>query len=100
MGQHARGRLGPADTQSQSFPVLALAHLVGFELLTRIRNWRDRVFYRAARDVVYRHIDSLFGEPGQNTIDWELIATHWRDLMRIIVSIREGASPQPCCCVA
>ena len=79
-----------ADTQGQSFPVHALAHLFGFELLTRIRNWRDRVFYRAERDVVYRHIDSLFGELGQNTIDWELIGTHWRDLMRIVISIREG----------
>jgi TnpA family transposase len=79
-----------ADTQGQSFPVHALAHLFGFELLTRIRNWKDRVFYRPERDVVYRHIDSLFGEPGQNQIDWRLIQTHWRDLMRIVISIREG----------
>jgi len=79
-----------ADTQGQSFPVHALAHLFGFELLTRIRNWRDRVFYRPDRDVVYRHIDALFGEPGQNLIDWQLIQTHWRDLMRIVISIREG----------
>ena len=68
----------------------ALAHLFGFELLTRIRNWKDRVFYRPERDVVYRHIDSLFGESGQNQIDWRLIQTHWRDLMRIVISIREG----------
>jgi TnpA family transposase len=79
-----------ADTQGQSFPVHALAHLFGFELLTRIRNWRDRVFYRPERDVVYRHIDSLFGEPGENQIDWRLIQIHWRDLMRIVISIREG----------
>ncbi len=79
-----------ADTQGQSFPVHALAHLFGFELLTRIRNWRDRVFYRPDREVVYRHIDQLFGEPDQNVIDWELILTHWRDLMRIVISIREG----------
>jgi TnpA family transposase len=79
-----------ADTQGQSFPVHALAHLFGFELLTRIRNWRERVFYRPGRDVVYRHIDQLFGEPGQNVIDWQLIRTHWQDLMRIVISIREG----------
>jgi TnpA family transposase len=79
-----------ADTQGQSFPVHALAHLFGFELLTRIRNWKDRVFYRPGRDVVYRHIDALFGEPGQNEVDWRLIESHWQDLMRIVISIREG----------
>jgi TnpA family transposase len=79
-----------ADTQGQSFPVHGLAHLFGFELLTRIRNWKDRTFYRHDRETVYSHIDSLFGEPGQNVIDWQLIQTHWRDLMRIAISIREG----------
>ena len=79
-----------ADTQGQSYPVHALAHLFGFELLPRIRNWKDLIFYRARPRAVYRHIDALFGEPGQNVIDWELIATHWRDLMRIAISIREG----------
>jgi TnpA family transposase len=79
-----------ADTQGQSYPVHALSHLFGFELLTRIRNWKDRTFYRPDRERVYEHIDSLFGEPGENVIDWELIATHWRDLMRIALSIRDG----------
>ena len=79
-----------ADTQGQSYPVHALSHLFGFELLTRIRNWKDRTFYRGERERVYRHIDALFGEPGENVIDWELIATHWRDLMRIALSIRDG----------
>jgi TnpA family transposase len=79
-----------ADTQGQSYPVHALAHLFGFDLLTRIRNWKDRTFWRPDRETVYRHIDSLFGEPGQNVIDWQLIHMHWRDLMRIAISIREG----------
>jgi TnpA family transposase len=79
-----------ADTQGQSYPVHALSYLFGFELLTRIRNWKDRTFYRPDRERVYEHIDSLFGEPGENVIDWELIATHWRDLMRIALSIRDG----------
>ena len=79
-----------ADTQGQSYPVHALAHLFGFELLPRIRNWKDLIFYRPAADVRYRHIDSLFGEAGQNTINWRLIETHWRDLMQVVLSIREG----------
>jgi TnpA family transposase len=79
-----------ADTQGQSYPVHALAHLFGFELLTRIRNWKDLTFYRHAADVRYAHIDSLFGDPGENAINWDLIQTHWADLMQVVLSIREG----------
>ncbi len=51
---------------------------------------RDLIFYRATSDTHYRHIDGLFGELGQNTINWRLIETHWQDLMRVALSIREG----------
>jgi TnpA family transposase len=87
---HAAPDTVHADTQGQSYPVHALAHLFGIELLTRIRNWKDRTFWRADRDTAYAHIEQLFGEPGQNVINWELIRAHWRDLMRIALSIREG----------
>ena len=30
-----------ADTQGQSTPVFALAHLLGINLMPRIRNWKD-----------------------------------------------------------
>ncbi len=79
-----------ADTQGQSYPVHGLAHLFGFDLLTRIRNWRDLTFYRHAADARYAHIDSLFGDPGENTINWPLIETHWPDLMQVVLSIRVG----------
>jgi TnpA family transposase len=79
-----------ADTQGQSYPVHALAHLFGFDLLPRIRNWKDLTFYRPAPDARYAHIDSLFGDPGENTINWRLIQTHWADLMQVVLSIREG----------
>ncbi len=79
-----------ADTQGQSYPVHALAHLFGFQLLTRIRNWKDLTFYRDSADVSYQHIDQLFGAPGENTINWALIETHWVDLMQVVLSIRAG----------
>jgi TnpA family transposase len=79
-----------ADTQGQSYPVHALAHLFGFQLLTRIRNWKDLTFYRHAADVSYQHIDQLFGAPGENVINWALIETHWVDLMQVVLSIRAG----------
>jgi TnpA family transposase len=79
-----------ADTQGQSYPVFALAHLLGIDLMPRIRNWKDCLFFRPSRSAVYEHIDALFGEPGHNVIDWDLIATHFKDLMRVTVSVREG----------
>ncbi|MFD3658708.1 Tn3 family transposase [Streptomyces sp. NPDC058620] len=79
-----------ADTQGQSFPVFCLAHLMGFELMPRIRNWKDRTFYRPSASARYRHIDALFDQGGRNVIDWRLIEAHWRDLMRVSIAIREG----------
>ncbi|MEU7377571.1 Tn3 family transposase [Streptomyces albidoflavus] len=79
-----------ADTQGQSYPVFALAHLLGIDLMPRIRNWKDCLFYRPSRTAAYQHIDALFGEPGRNVIDWDLIETHFKDLMRVTVSVREG----------
>ncbi|MFE2872400.1 transposase [Embleya sp. NPDC059259] len=76
-----------ADTQGQSLPVFGLAALLGFDLLPRIRNWKDLNFYRPGADARYEHIDSLFGD---NVIDWRLIETHWSDLLRTAISIREG----------
>jgi TnpA family transposase len=64
--------------------------LCGFELLPRVRNWKDMDFFRPSKTVVYSHIDALFGDPGRNVINWKLIETHWSDLMRVVLSIRAG----------
>ena len=75
-----------SDTQGQSAPVFGFAHCLGIELLPRIRNWKDLIFFRPDRDATYEHINSLFS----TTVDWKLIETHWRDIMRVVVSIRSG----------
>jgi TnpA family transposase len=83
-----------ADTQGQSAPVFTLATLFGFDLMPRIRNFKDLTFFRASGHLAYRHIDELFGERtaagGRNVIDWKLIERHWRDLMQVAISISEG----------
>ncbi|MFI7705439.1 Tn3 family transposase [Nonomuraea sp. NPDC049480] len=76
-----------ADTQGQSLPVFGLAALMGFDLLPRIRNWHDLIFYRPTPGTPYQHIDSLFGD---EAIDWTLIETHWTDLLHTAISIREN----------
>ncbi len=75
-----------ADTQGQSTTVFGLSYLLGIKLMPRIRNIKDLVFYRPDKKKKYKHIDSLFKE----TIDWELIETHWQDLMQVVLSIKAG----------
>ena len=79
-----------ADTQGQSAPVFTLATLFGFDLMPRIRNFKDLIFFRANEHLAYPHIDALFDERGRNVIDWKLIERHWRDLMQVAISISEG----------
>jgi TnpA family transposase len=75
-----------ADTQGQSAPVFALSHLLGIDLMPRIRNWKDLKFFRANPAEKYKHIDSLFTAD----VDWDLIETHLPDMLRIALSIRTG----------
>lgn len=75
-----------ADTQGQSTPVFTLAYLLGIQLMPRIRNWQDLVFYRPHKNTRYTHIDPLFGDP----IDWTVIETHWSDVLRVVLSIQAG----------
>jgi TnpA family transposase len=79
-----------ADTQGQSAPVFALATLFGFDLMPRIRNFKDLIFFRPDEHLIYPHVDELFGERGRNVIDWKLIERHWQDLMQVAISISEG----------
>lgn len=54
--------------------------------MPRIRQWRHLTFYRPSRDEVYTHINELL----TNTIDWDLIATHLPDTLRVVLSIKAG----------
>lgn len=75
-----------ADTQGQSTVVFGLSYLLGIKLMPRIRNWQDLKFFRSNKQEKYENIDSLFSEE----IDWEIIKTHWRDLLQVVLSIRQG----------
>ncbi|HGM4991901.1 TPA: transposase, partial [Pseudomonas aeruginosa] len=80
-----------SDTQGQSATVFAFTHLLGINLMPRIRNWRDLVMCRPDRGVSYKHINRLFTD----TADWHLIETHWQDLMQIALSIQAGKISSP-----
>jgi TnpA family transposase len=74
-----------ADTQGQSTVVFGLSYLLGIKLMPRIRNWKELTFFRPNKEK-YKNIDSLFGEE----IDWNLIKTHWEDLLQVVLSIKQG----------
>ena len=74
------------DTQAQSTIVFALAYLLGFRLMPRIRNWKDLKLFKPDKDTAYQHIDDLFSD----RIDWDLIERHWQDMMQVVLSIHEG----------
>jgi len=75
-----------ADTQGQSEPVFGLSRLLGVKLMPRMRNWDDVIFYRPSKSVRYCHIEALF----TTEIDWQLIETHWQDMMQVVLSIQAG----------
>ena len=75
-----------ADTQGQSQPVFGLSYLLGIQLMPRMRNWNEVTFYKTDKTDSYQHIDELFTD----TIDWDLIKTHWKDLMQVVISIHQG----------
>lgn len=74
------------DTQAQSYPVFGLAHLLGIQLMPRIRNIKDLTFFRPEPGCQYKNIQTLFGD----SIDWNLIRTHLHDMLRVTVSIKLG----------
>ncbi|KGM53249.1 transposase [Lysobacter arseniciresistens ZS79] len=74
------------DTQAQSYPVFGLAHLLGIQLMPRIRNIKDLTFFRPEPGRPYKNIQALFGD----SIDWGLIETHLHDMLRVTVSIKLG----------
>ncbi|HJX64445.1 MAG TPA: Tn3 family transposase [Polyangia bacterium] len=75
-----------ADTQGQSEPVFGLCRLLGIKLMPRMRGLSDAVYYRPIKSIRYEHIDALFG----GEVDWDLIATHARDMIQVVLSIQAG----------
>jgi len=56
------------------------------KLMPRMRGLGDTILYRPAKEARYTHIDALF----TGDIDWDLIATHQRDMIQVMLSIQAG----------
>jgi TnpA family transposase len=75
-----------SDTHGQSAAIFGLAHLLGIELMPRIRSWQDLHLFRPDPEARYQHIDDLFTA----AVDWPLIEAHLPDMLRVVLSIRAG----------
>ena len=75
-----------SDTHGQSAAIFGLAHLLGIELMPRIRSWQDLHLFRPDASARYAHIDALFTA----AIDWDLIEAHLPDMLRVALSVRTG----------
>jgi len=74
------------DTHAQNYIAFGLAPFLGAELMPRIRRFKDLKLYRPTPGKKYKHINSLF----DGTIEWDLIARHYADILRYVVSIKLG----------
>lgn len=75
------------DTQAQSTTVFGLSYLFGIQLMPRIRQWKDLIFYTPERRMRLKNIGSLFKG---DTINWQLIEDNWHELLRTAISIQQG----------
>lgn len=75
-----------SDTQGQNAPVFGLAFLLGIRLMPRIRNWKHYTFYKVDKNDSYENIDELFTD----SINWDIIRENFDDMMRVVISIKEG----------
>lgn len=57
--------------------------------MPRIRNIKELVFFKAEAGVPYKHSQSLF----RGTMDWDLLARHYRDLLRVGCRSSSARSP-------
>ena len=74
------------DTGGVSDMSFALCHLVGFQIVPRLRGLKDRKLYLFPGDTPPENLASLVGEP----INVERIKANWNDILRLVTTIRSG----------
>ena len=74
------------DTGGVSDMSFALCHLVGFQLVPRLRGLKDRRLHLFLGDTPPENLAPLVGEP----INVERIRANWDDILRLVTTIRSG----------
>nr|WP_245416008.1 Tn3 family transposase [Mesorhizobium denitrificans] len=74
------------DTGGVSDMSFALCHLIGFQLVPRLRGLKDRKLYLFPGDTPPENLVPLVGE----SINVERIKANWNDILRLVTTIRSG----------
>lgn len=75
------------DSWAQSEVLFGLSFLMAIAIMPRIKRFKHLFYYKAGSSDFYENIDELFT---QKPIDWELIRTHYHDMLRVVISIQKG----------
>lgn len=75
------------DSWAQSEVLFGLSFLMGIAIMPRIKGFKHLYYYKADSTDFYEHIQNLFTE---KPINWELIETHYYDMLRVAISIQKG----------
>jgi TnpA family transposase len=75
------------DSWAQSEVLFGFASLLGILIMPRIKHFKHLHYYKTSSKDYYENLDELFTE---KPIDWELIETHYHDMLRVVISIHKG----------
>jgi TnpA family transposase len=75
------------DSWAQSEVLFGLASLLAISIMPRIKQFKHLNYYKASSKDHYENINELFTE---KPVDWELIETHYHDMLRVAISIHKG----------
>lgn len=75
------------DSWAQSEVLFGVASLLAITIMPRIKQFKHLNYYKASANDHYDNINELFTE---KPIDWELIETHYHDMLRVAISIQKG----------
>jgi TnpA family transposase len=78
------------DTHGQSEVGFAFCHLLGFQLLPRLKNLKKQRLYRPHKGEPdqYAHLQPLLTRP----INWEIIAQQYDELIKLTTALRLGTA--------
>ena len=75
------------DSWAQSEVLFGFAFLRAVEVMPRIKQFKHLNYYKAFVNDSYANINELFTD---KPIDWNLIETHYHDMLRVEISIFKG----------
>jgi TnpA family transposase len=78
------------DSHGQSEVAFAFSHLLGFELLPRLKGIRDESLYRPDIGMpgAYPNLQPILNRP----INWQLIKEQYDEMVKCVVAIKSGTS--------